>query len=113
LKRFLNGDRQTDAMGKGLDTVAAHIDDAARRSARAEEERLRTLVATSLLDRIGAVFPGRVVGHKPFGALVQLPGIVATMPDGTVALGAALDVRIMAVDAELGRVEVAPAATST
>jgi hypothetical protein len=53
------------------------------------------------------------VGHKPFGALVQLPGIVATMPDGTVALGAALDVRIMAVDAELGRVEVAPAATST
>jgi len=113
LKRFLNGDRHTDAMAKGLEAIAAHIDDAARRSARAEEERLRTLVATSLLDRIGAVFPGRVVGHKPFGALIQLPGIVATMPEGTVALGAALDVRIMAVDAELGRVEVAPAATST
>jgi hypothetical protein len=50
---------------------------------------------------------GRVVGFKPFGALVQLPGIVATMPSGDVALGAGVVVRIVTVDVDLGRVEVA------
>jgi ribonuclease R len=107
LKRWLRGDRDVSSAGLGLAALATTIDDAARRAARAEEERFRTLVAETLVDRVGDVVNGRVVGHKPFGALVQLPGIVATLPQGEAALGAAVDVRIVAVDVELGRVEVA------
>jgi ribonuclease R len=107
LKRWLRGERDFSPAAAGLADLAASIDDAARRATRAEEERLRTLVAATLVERVGESVPGRVVGFKPFGALVQLPGIVATMPSGDVALGAAVLVRIVAVDVDLGRVEVA------
>jgi ribonuclease R len=107
LKRWLRGDRDVSDAGRGLAALAVSIDDAARRASRAEDERFRTLVAETLVDRIGDVLHGRIIGHKPFGALVQLPGIVATLPQRAPALGSAVDVRIAAVDVELGRVEVA------
>ncbi len=106
LKRFLKGERDVAQMGQGLHALAAHIDGAARRASRAEDERSRTLVATTFSKRLGEALRGRVIGHKPFGALVQLPGIVATLPGADVALGAAVDVKVEAVDVELGRVEV-------
>lgn len=104
LKRFIAGERAFS--GDGLHELAAAIDDASRRAARAEDERTRSLVASTLKQRIGHRFVGRVVGHKPFGTLVQLPGIVATLAEGRPALGTAVDVTIAAVDVELGRVEV-------
>ena len=107
LKRFLSGDRDTAQMSHGLHALAAHIDGAARRASRAEDERSRTLVASTFEKRLGESLSGRVIGHKPFGALVQLPGIVATLPGADVALGAAVDIRVVAVDVELGSVEVA------
>jgi ribonuclease R len=107
LKRWLRGERDLATSAAGLAAVAETIDDAARRATRAEEERLRTLVAATLVERVGETMRGRVVGFKPFGALVQLPGIVATMPSGDVALGAGVVVRIVTVDVDLGRVEVA------
>lgn len=107
LKRWLRGERDVASMAEGLAEIAAGIDDCARRATRAEEERLRTLVAGTLVGRIGEVVSGRVVGFKPFGALVQLPGIVATLPGSEVALGAGIQIKIVAVDVDLGRVEVA------
>lgn len=104
LKRFIAGER--DFKNAELYALAADIDDASRRASRAEDERLRSLVAASLKGRIGARFTARVVGHKPFGALVQLPGIVATLAEGRPALGTAVDVSIVNVDVDLGRVEV-------
>jgi ribonuclease R len=106
LKRWLRGERDVAGADAGLMELAAAIDDAARRATRAEEERLRTLVAVTLVERVGEAVRGRVIGFKPFGALVQLPGIVATMPTGAVALGSAVAVRIVTVDVDLGRVEV-------
>ncbi len=106
LKRFIAGERDFSDLATTLPALAAHIDDASRRADRAESERLRSLVAGSLKERIGARFSGRVVGFKPFGALVQLPGIIATLAEGAPALGSAVDVVIAAVDVELGRVEV-------
>lgn len=104
LKRFIAGERHFDA--HGLVALAAHIDDASRRASKAEDERLRSLVAASLQTKIGGRFVGRVVGHKPFGTLVQLPGIVATLADNSAVLGSAIDVAIASVDVDLGRVEV-------
>ncbi len=106
LKQFLHGDRDVAAMSEGLVALAAHIDGAAKRASRAEDERSRTLVAATFERRIGESLTGRVIGHKPFGALIQLPGIVATLPGADVVLGAAVDVRVVAVDVDLGRVEV-------
>jgi ribonuclease R len=111
LKRFLRGERDFaggDLGNASLDVVAAAVDDAARRAAKAEGERTRSLVARALAGRIGETVSARVVGFKPFGALVQLPGIVALLDPqgGAVALGSAVDVVITAVDPVLGRVDV-------
>jgi ribonuclease R len=111
LKRFLRGERADsfDAAARAaLDAAAAAVDDAARRAARAESERTKSLVAQSYAGRIGERVRARVVGQKPFGLLVQLPGIVALLPDlteGDAALGSAVDVEVVAVDVALGRIE--------
>lgn len=111
LKRFVRGERDfKDA--DTLDAVALAVDDAARRAARAESERTRSLVARAFQSRIGETVTGRVIGRKPFGALVQLPGIVALLDPaseaalGAVALGAAVAVVVVSVDPVLGRIEV-------
>ncbi len=113
LKQFLRGGRDFTAVAGALPALARHIDDAAGRASRAEIERTRLLVARALRDRVGERFDVRVVGHKPFGTLVQLPGMLANLPDlegePRPALGSALAVTIAAVDVELGRVEVARA----
>lgn len=115
LKRFLRGERSFagDAAlnDAALDVTAAAVDDAALRSARAETERMRSLVARAFAGRIGEKVTARVIGMKPFGALVQLPGIVGlldpTAPGGAdVVLGQAVDVIVVAVDEVLGRVDV-------
>jgi ribonuclease R len=111
LKRFLRGERGFSSLAAALPALARSIDDAAGRASRAEVERTRLLVARALQGRIGERCTVRVVGHKPFGTLVQLPGMLANLPDADgVArppLGTAIDVVLAAVDVELGRVEVA------
>jgi ribonuclease R len=110
LKRFLRGERDFAALSATLPALARAIDDAAGRASRAEVERTRLLITRALQGRVGERYAVRVVGHKPFGTLVQLPGMLANLPDvdgiTRPALGSALDVVIAAVDVDLGRVEV-------
>jgi ribonuclease R len=116
LKDFLAGRRDFASLAMTLPALARSIDEAAARATRAEVERTRVLVARALQGRIGERFNVRVVGHKPFGTLVALPGIHANLPDvpgaERPALGSALDIVITAVDVDLGRVEVARAPTT-
>ncbi len=109
LKRWLHGSRDFAADRAALPALARHVDGAAARAAKAENERTRSLVARAFATRIGETVSGRIIGHKPFGALVQLPGIVALLPDADAPLGSAVDVVIVAVDPVLGRVDVKPA----
>jgi ribonuclease R len=113
LKQFLAGQRDFAAAAATLPALAHSIDDAAARAARAEVERTRVLIARALQGRIGERFSVRVVGHKPFGTLVALPGIHANLPDAPglerPPLGSALEIVVAAVDVDLGRVEVARA----
>jgi ribonuclease R len=113
LKQFLAGRRDFTAWSTTLPALAHAIDDAAARASRAEVERTRVLIARALKGRIGERFSVRVVGHKPFGTLVALPGIHANLPAAPGVerppLGSALDVVVAAVDVDLGRVEVARA----
>ena len=115
LKSYLRGERDFAATSAGLAHIAVVVDSAAGRAARAESERTRSLVARAFASRIGERVSARVIGHKPFGALVQLPGMIALLPPdetseggsgGTAVLGSAIDVVVVAVDVVLGRVDV-------
>ncbi|MDP2343634.1 MAG: ribonuclease R [Deltaproteobacteria bacterium] len=106
LKQYLRGHRDFAVDVAALPLIAAGVDSAAARSAKAENERTRSLVARAFASRIGERVSGRVIGHKPFGALVQLPGILALLPDAAdLPLGSAVEAVVVAVDTVLGRVD--------
>jgi ribonuclease R len=109
LRAYVRGDRTPTSSTAlaSLENVCASINDKARRAARAETERERVLVARLLATQVGQTKRGVVVGHKPQGALVQVDGALALLPDASnLVLGQALDVVIEAVDDELGRIDV-------
>ncbi len=85
IKRYLGGDRSQLAGDPALETLAHHVNRAARRAGKAEAERHRMLVARLFASRIGEHFTGNIVSIKPFGLVVQMVGTGAT---GTVAMDA-------------------------
>ncbi|MEZ4441191.1 MAG: RNB domain-containing ribonuclease [Polyangiaceae bacterium] len=128
VKAYLRGERDLRELATGLDLVAQHINDRARRAAKAEQERLRMLAARLFARRIGERMRGNVVSIKPFGLVVQLEdtGITATLaledlpggphemsPDGfslgdderRFVIGEQLHVQVQAVNETLGRIE--------
>ena len=105
VKNYLRGDRRGTA--DGLVSLAAHIDDVGRRAQRCGTDRERALAVSVLKSRIGDVFHGRVVAHKPFGALVQVVGLTAALPGAWPALGTTVAVTLSSVDVEQGRIGVA------
>ena len=96
--------------GDPFERLASDVDEAARRASRAENERVRALTARLFSRRIGERFHGVVVAIRPGGALIQLPGALASLPaEGlSYALGSHISVVIVAADEELGRIDVVP-----
>jgi ribonuclease R len=110
LRRWLRGGRDLGARDPALEATCAGLNDKSRRAARAESERERVLVARLFVKRVGETVRGVVVGNKPQGALVQVPGALTLLPGDARPLGEALDVVIASVDEDLGRIDVTLAA---
>jgi ribonuclease R len=127
VKRYLHGERSFTADVPALDAVCRHINERARASTRAENDRRRMLTAAFMADRLGEVFDARVTRVRPFGLVAQLdtsliegtlpfdalPGgpyevdaseAHARSPSRTFAIGAPVRVRAVSTDVALGRV---------
>jgi ribonuclease R len=112
VKGYLRGERDRFAGETALEELSRHLNDAARRSTRAETERLWMLAARLFSTRIGERMEGTVVDVRPFGAVVQFDaGARGTLAPDADKTGPALDVghrveiEIAGVDEELGRIE--------
>ncbi len=112
VKRFLGGARGATTADPALEVLAGEINRAAYAARRAELERLQMVAARWLAPRIGERFRGNVVATKSFGVVVQLEGMGVTgtiasegLPAGGLPLGVPLDVKLVRVDEELGRIE--------
>jgi len=131
IKRYLGGDRSALVDDPTLETLAHHVNLAARAAGKAEAERHRMLVARLFANRIGEHFTGNIVSIKPFGLVVQMVGTGATgtvamdalpngpyriEPDGhgvsngvdRYGIGDPVDVEIAGTNEELGRVDLVP-----
>jgi ribonuclease R len=62
----------SDMRGGELAQIAEHISAAERRAMAAERETVDRLVAAHLVDRVGAVFEGRIAGVTRVGLFVKL-----------------------------------------
>jgi ribonuclease R len=130
VKRYLHGDRAFAADVSALDAVCRHINERARASTRAENDRRRMLTAAFMADRLGEVFEARVTRVRPFGLVAQIDTSLIEgtipfdkLPGGpyeidaseaharsearTFAIGAPVRVRAVSTDVALGRVEFA------
>ena len=112
VKRFLAGTRGATTADPALEALAVEINRAAYAARRAEIERLQMVAARWLAPRIGERFRGNVVATKSFGVVVQLEGMGVTgtiasegLPPGGLPLGVPLDVKLVRVDEELGRID--------
>ena len=128
VKAHLRGERHGGLDVEELEVIAEEVNDASRRAAKAEAERLRALIARLFATRVGEEYQAHVVAAKNFGLVVQLDGLGVT---GTVALevlgpgpwrldeasyslvskrrthmvGEPIHVRVAAADEALGRLE--------
>jgi ribonuclease R len=128
VKAHLRGERGGLLEVAELDAIAEDMNDATHRAAKAETERLRTLIARLFSGRIGEEHGAHIVAAKPFGLVVQLDGLgvmgtVACealgrgpwrLDEATYALaskersymvGEAIQVRVLSTDEALGRLE--------
>lgn len=130
VKRYLSGDRSQTGDSPSLLALANHLNEAAWRASKAENERYRMLAAQIFAQRIGHRYQANVIMVKPFGLVMQLTGTGSTgtvasdlLPDGpydyqpeiqawvsehqSFAVGDSLEVEIMSVNEELGRIDLA------
>lgn len=107
--------RQAVRLGQAVEVVVLEIDHERKRltlSAKALEEDPWTSVGTAFHE--GGVYAGTVVRAEPFGLFVELaPGLtglvhVTKLADGKPEIGARMDVRLLTVDGERRRLELAP-----
>ena len=82
VKRYLAGDRSQVPEDPSIQELAAHLNSATWKASKAENERMRMLVARIFRERIGEVVEGNVVAIKAFGLVLQMAGTGAT---GTIA----------------------------
>jgi len=82
VKRYLAGDRSQIPEDPALQELSGHLNQSTWKASKAENERMRMLVARIFRDRIGEHVSGNVVAIKPFGLVVQMAGTGAT---GTIA----------------------------
>jgi len=130
VKRYLGGDRSQASDSPSLQALAHHLNEAAWRASKAENERYRMLTAQIFAQRIGQRFLANVIMIKPFGLVLQMTGTGSTgtiasdlLPDGpyeyqpdvqawvsehqSFAVGDSLEVEIISVNEELGRIDLA------
>ena len=81
VKAYLRGERGPQDLA-ALEQLAEALNAQTLRAGKAEQERLRMLVARLFAQRLGEQLEGNVVAVKPFGLVVQLLGTGVT---GTVA----------------------------
>ena len=133
IKAHLGGKRDQAAGDAALGAVCRHLNVRNELASRAEAERTRQLVARWFASRIGSVHAANVVAIKPFGLIVQLAGLgvtgsvpVESLPGGPFRIeeghalvgeggqrwvvGDPMELALVAVDEELGRIELAPRA---
>jgi len=87
VKAHLRGEREAHPDAAELETLAAGVNDAARRAQKAETDRLRMLIARLFAARVGEEHPAHIIAVKPFGLVVQLDGLGITGTVATEALG--------------------------
>lgn len=128
IKAYLGGDRSQKAGDQTLEEICRTLNELNRRASRAENERMRQLIARYFSSRVGEELKGNVVGVKPFGMIVQIQGTGATGvvgleefpedryrldpirqtvygPDEPYCVGDFVWVQVRGVDEDLGRVE--------
>ncbi len=112
VKRFLEGRRDQRANDPSFEALAVHLNDRARRSAKAETERLRMMAARWFASKVGDRYAANVVAIKPFGLVVQLRGAGVTgsvpaesLPDRRFMVGEELEVIVEGTDEALGRID--------
>jgi ribonuclease R len=128
VKRYLHGQRPEDALDRAVGELAGHVNERSTAASRAERDRTRVLAARWLADRVGTRHAGRITRVRASGLTVQLetglvegvipveglPGGPYRADDREIALeggrqrfviGMPLAVRIRAVDADVGRIE--------
>jgi ribonuclease R len=125
VKGYLAGKRDLHAGDESLENLSRHLNDAAFRATKAENERVRMLAARHFAKRVGETFRGNVVAVKPFGLVVQLVGLavsgtiaVDALPGnprvdlarraiGNWSIGDALEVKVVGTNVEVGRIDLA------
>ena len=128
VKRYLRGERPADALDPALRTLADHVNERSSAAGRAERDRTRVMQARLLADHVGARYRARVTRVRASGLTAQLEGPmvegmlpVESLPGGPYrpdehetalvggrrrfVIGMPLAVRIRAVDADVGRIE--------
>lgn len=103
IKRHVEGDREQDARTGELSELADHLNERAWAAKKAEQERVRTLSAQVLKNRIGDHFRGSVIAIKPFGLIVHLHGTGVTGVLPTEALGGEWTAQQLALKGPRGR----------
>jgi small subunit ribosomal protein S1 len=102
-------------VGQAVEVAVLEVDREARRltlSARAREDDPWGAVGVAFVD--GGIYTGRVLRTETYGAFVELaPGLsglvhVTKLPAGLPEVGSALDVRLLSIDLERRRLELAP-----
>ncbi|XXF77142.1 RNB domain-containing ribonuclease [Myxococcaceae bacterium GXIMD 01537] len=130
LKQYLRGRRDFVHEDPAVEALAVHLNARSRTASRAEKDRHRVLEARVMAAHVGRDFPARITRVKPSGALAQLDGMLVeghlpleSLPGGpyqlderetslvgperTLSLGLPVRVRVVATDAQQGRVDLA------
>lgn len=127
VKRYLEGERSLPE-AETLENLAVHLNQCVFRATKAENDRYRMLAAQVFRRHIGKIFDGNIIAVKPFGLVVQLSGTGATgtvasdtfpsddftfeperdswtSVDQSLAVGDFVEVEVVGVQEELGRIE--------
>ena len=132
VKRFIAGKRDAVARDPRLADLSTHLNERARTSSRAENERLRMLAARLFKTRIGERLSGHIVSAQSFGLVVQLRGTgvagtvsadslpngpwkldaltatwtsAGTSADRSLSVGQHVDVVVTGTNEDMGRIE--------
>ncbi len=130
IRDYLAGRREFAGEATALEALGGHLNERARAASRAELDRSRVLIAALMEGRVGETFAAHVTRVRPFGLMVQLDGTevegavpgdalpggpyrpdagetALVGPERSFLLGAPLQVRLVATDPRLGRLELA------
>lgn len=128
IKGYLQGDRHLETQDPEIEELSQHLNLRAAASAKAESMRRRMLLADYMTRHIGEEYAAHITRVLPFGLIAQLDSSLvegllpfdglpegpweareawAQSPTQRLTLGAPVQVKVLATDPELGRIEYA------